>query len=192
MSEDIRVRRTRRMLHQALLELTAERGYEAITVQDVLARAEIARSTFYAHFRDKDDLLLAGFKEMSGYLPDSLFNLPQPATDACPPFGVVLFRHVGERRQLARALISSSSGRIVSDHLRNLIVVAARKWLSGLPEPAPGAVPTELVVQHVASALFGLLVWWVDHDFPHTEEAMGEAAQALVMRGLHGNGFKPT
>jgi hypothetical protein len=75
--------------------------------------------------------------------------------------------------------------------LRNLIVVATRKWLSAWPNQAPGAAPMELVVQHVASALFGLLVWWVDHDFPYTEEAMGEAAQSLVMRGLDGKGFGP-
>lgn len=51
------------------------------------------------------------------------------------------------------------------------------------------ALPKELVVQHIAGALFGLLVWWVDHDFPHSEEQMGDAAQLLVIGGLTGSGF---
>lgn len=105
MSADIRVRRTKRLLHQALLDLTGERGYDAITVGDVLQCAQVARSTFYAHFRDKDDLLLAGFKDMSDHLPNNLFAVPDSVAPAYPPFGVVLFHHVGERRKLAKALL---------------------------------------------------------------------------------------
>lgn len=55
---DRRVRRTRRALHQALIGLMLERGYARITVQDILDRADVGRSTFYAHFRNKDDLLV--------------------------------------------------------------------------------------------------------------------------------------
>lgn len=54
---DRRVRRTRRLLHRALIELMLERDYDRITVRDILARSDVGRSTFYAHFRDKDDLL---------------------------------------------------------------------------------------------------------------------------------------
>src|SRR4051812_15011818 len=61
---DRRVRRTRRNLTDALIGLILERGYEAITVQDILDRADIGRSTFYAHFRDKDALLLSCFDDL--------------------------------------------------------------------------------------------------------------------------------
>lgn len=60
---DRRVRRTRAALHRALIELMIERGYDRFTVQDILDRADIGRSTFYAHFRGKDDLLVVSGTE---------------------------------------------------------------------------------------------------------------------------------
>src|SRR5262245_65774233 len=65
---DRRVRRTRELLRVALLELIQEQGYDRITVQDILDRADIGRSTFYAYYRDKDDLLRAGFKDIRAAL----------------------------------------------------------------------------------------------------------------------------
>lgn len=186
MKEDRRVRRTRQLLHQALLALTVERGYDAITVQDVLDRAEVARSTFYAHFRDKDDLLLAGFQEMSGALPGNLFAFAEGESADYPNFGLTLFRHIGEQRALAKAFLSSAAGRMVYDHLRNLIVVETRDWLSGRVDISASGLPPELVVQHVVGALFGLLSWWVDHEFPYTADEMGAICQRLVIGGLAG------
>ena len=56
-TEDPRVRRTRKLLQQALMELTVEKGFDTITVSDITARAEVNRSTFYRHYLDKYDLL---------------------------------------------------------------------------------------------------------------------------------------
>src|SRR5262249_48157020 len=61
---DRRIQRTRRTLHEALLALIRERGWDAVTVQDVCARADVGRSTFYVHFADKEELLLSGFAEL--------------------------------------------------------------------------------------------------------------------------------
>ncbi|MFI5716434.1 TetR/AcrR family transcriptional regulator [Nocardia sp. NPDC051750] len=62
-SSDRRVRRTRDALHRALIALMMERAYDRITVSDVIDRADIGRSTFYAHYRDKDDLLVVSCTE---------------------------------------------------------------------------------------------------------------------------------
>ncbi|WP_240999879.1 helix-turn-helix domain-containing protein, partial [Streptomyces sp. Tu 4128] len=56
MAEDRRTRRSRRALGAALVELVLERGFTALTVEDITERADVARATFYAHFRDKEDL----------------------------------------------------------------------------------------------------------------------------------------
>jgi len=61
---DRRVRRTRQLLRDALMELTLERGYDRVTVQDILDKADVGRSTFYAHYRDKDDLLVSEFEAL--------------------------------------------------------------------------------------------------------------------------------
>ena len=59
---DRRVRKTRQLLREALMELTLERGYDHVTIQDILDRADVGRSTFYAHYHDKDDLLVSEFE----------------------------------------------------------------------------------------------------------------------------------
>ncbi|WP_152975350.1 TetR/AcrR family transcriptional regulator [Rhodococcus rhodochrous] len=61
--QDRRVRRTRTELHRALIELLTEKGYDRVSVQDILDRADVGRSTFYHHFRDKDDLLVVSCTE---------------------------------------------------------------------------------------------------------------------------------
>src|SRR5690349_21251623 len=62
---DRRVQRTRRLLHEALLSLIHEKRYEVITVQEILDRADIGRSTFYMHFKDKDELLFSGLENVN-------------------------------------------------------------------------------------------------------------------------------
>ena len=65
---DRRVQRTRRLLHKALMSCILEKKYESITVQEILNRADVGRSTFYVHFRDKDELLVSGFGELQSLL----------------------------------------------------------------------------------------------------------------------------
>src|SRR5215213_8734136 len=54
---DRRVQKTRKLLQDALIELVAEKGYESVTVQEILEKGNVGRSTFYAHFQDKEHLL---------------------------------------------------------------------------------------------------------------------------------------
>ena len=61
---DRRVQRTRQLLNRALMELIVEKGYDSVTVQDIIDRANLGRSTFYAHYQDKDDLLFSGIDEV--------------------------------------------------------------------------------------------------------------------------------
>ena len=68
---DRRVARSRRALKEALTDLILERGYESVTVQDVIDRADVGRSTFYAHFLDKDDLLMAILADLEMPAPDA-------------------------------------------------------------------------------------------------------------------------
>src|SRR5262245_23066722 len=65
---DRRIQRTRDLLHQALISLMIEKGYEVITVQDIIDRANVGRSTFYAHYVGKQDLLVSGLKGLSKHL----------------------------------------------------------------------------------------------------------------------------
>jgi AcrR family transcriptional regulator len=61
---DSRVQRTQRALHEALIGLVREKDYDRIAVREILARAHVGRSTFYAHFADKDELLVKGIEQI--------------------------------------------------------------------------------------------------------------------------------
>ena len=75
--QDRRVQRTRTLLTRALMELIVEKGYQAITVQDIIDRANLGRSTFYAHFLDKEDLLMSGLEEVVHQLIQGMKSGPQ-------------------------------------------------------------------------------------------------------------------
>lgn len=182
MTTDPRVRRTRLRLHESLLQLSIERGYDAVTVQDVLLHSETARSTFYAHFRDKDDLLLSGFQDRGVPLFGALFDADNGA-DPFTSFGHGLFSHIEQNKEVARAILGTNSAALMMGHLRNMIVVEARRLVAAhFGRPANGI--DELAVQFVASTAFSLLTWWIEHDFPFSVEEMAAACQRFITTGL--------
>jgi AcrR family transcriptional regulator len=178
---DRRIRRTRRGLHEALITLILERGYDRVTVQDILDRADIGRSTFYAHFRDKDALLLASFdglREDLGQLLDGTRpDLAQPPA--------ALFAHAYQFRQVYRALCGrQAAGTVVFRYLHDTIGAVLREHLRPHLAEAGSAVPADLVVEFYVSSLLGVLTWWVANDFPGTPEGLAEAYGRLSVPGI--------
>src|SRR5262245_522948 len=106
---DRRVAKSRRALKEALTDLILERGYETVTVQDVIDRADVGRSTFYAHFLDKDDLLMSILADLEMPAPDHTTWTPDdPAFD----WTLELFRHFGSGRRLFKAVAGRQSGEL--------------------------------------------------------------------------------
>jgi AcrR family transcriptional regulator len=154
---DRRVRRTRRILGEALVSLVLEKGYDQITVQDILDRADVGRSTFYAHYRDKDALFLANFDGMREKLLESVDATAasvDPARVASAVFG-----HAYQNRRVYQAMCGKHGGAMVYRHLHRLVTELLRKGSQ------PAGLPPDVVAEFYAGALLGLLVWWVDHDF---------------------------
>jgi AcrR family transcriptional regulator len=105
---DRRVRRTRRALHDALLTLMTEKSYDAVTVQDIIDRADVGRSTFYSHFTDKRDLLDSGFEDLNPAARSTSCSLSQrlaqPAArggEGMLCFCLPLLQHAHSHRRLA-------------------------------------------------------------------------------------------
>src|SRR5258706_3540102 len=90
--QDKRVRRTQKLLATALIELTLEKGYEAITIRDITDRADIGYATFFRHYHDKDDLL----QDVSDVVLEALTRrlFPNDSTDDSSKVGVILFEYV--------------------------------------------------------------------------------------------------
>jgi AcrR family transcriptional regulator len=185
MVEDRRVRRTRRNLAEALVALIIERGYDRITVADILDRADIGRSTFYAHFRDKEALLLSCFDGLREDLSRDL--------DATTPGGVpsdlarpsaVVFAHADRHRRIYQALCGRRGGNIVHGHLHTLVADALGTHLRPHLAAAGSPIPPDAVAEFYTSALLGLLTWWVNHDFPHGPEHIAQMYAAMANPGI--------
>jgi AcrR family transcriptional regulator len=162
---DRRVRRTRKQLHDAFLELVIEKGYEKTTIQDILDRADVGRSTFYVHYRDKEALLMASFDAMGEQLEHELDGIPaaDPIDVTLP--AALLFEHAYRNKRVYRALCGHQGGALVQRHLRRLIGDVLRKRLRPHPTRSGTDVPADVAAEFYTSAALGLLVWWIDHDF---------------------------
>lgn len=184
---DRRVRRTRRTLTEAFVALVLEQGYERLTVQDILDRADVGRSTFYAHFRDKESLLLSCFE---GVREDLAQAFAAGRTDEASGPAAIVFRHAFEHRSVYKVLCGHQGGAVVQRHLSRLlggIVLDHIRDRGG----ESGDLPPEIVAEYYASATLGLLAWWVDHDFAYGPDQMAAMHHRLTAPGLTGAAADP-
>ena len=184
-AQDRRVPRTRKLLQDALMALILEKGYEAVTVQDIIDRANVGRSTFYAHFLDKQALLLSGLDQLRVFLAQQ-----QPAAVAAPGaprlrFSLALFEHACSYRPVYWALVGTQSGAVVRKHIQQMLTDLVRDELAALaPRDAAAPIPREIVVRYTVSAFMGLLSWWADHEAPETAAQMDAIFQQLTLPGV--------
>lgn len=149
------------MLRDALLSLVIERGYESVTVQDIAERAGVGRSTFYTHFRDKQDLLLSEAEWAA--LARELKGAAAAASGADPlAFTLAFFRHVDGYRQVFRAIAGGAAGSLVQMKLRKVLKTTVRNALSMHRRGAQRGVPLEPAVEYVVGALLSLTMWWIE------------------------------
>jgi AcrR family transcriptional regulator len=172
---DRRTLRTRQALHQALIRLVLERGYDQITVADIADAANVGRSTFYAHFTDKDDLLGYGIS----YLKTMLENPPGDETGPLR-FSRFLTEHLRDQKKLQRALMQSSAAPIILGSLREAICDVVRHEL----RTQRGKAPDETDVQFVAGAYLAVVTWWLDRGAKEAPETIDERFRLMANGAL--------
>ena len=179
---DRRVERTRRMLLDSLKMLMMERGYERMTIQNILDHAGVGRATFYAHFSSKDQLLEESIDGLRGWLlQQSPMQPPRPLGFSFP-----FFAHLDSHRSIYRMTVGRRGevtvGRMIRRMLRDLI----RDDLAQRAGPAGNAPPTELVAEFIVGALWSTVVWWMTNETAMPAEAVDRAFRDLVFTGLPG------
>lgn len=161
---DRRVLRTRRALREALVTLILEKGFEAVSIQDVADRADVGRSTFYTHFADKEDLLLSGSDDLRAALRQAAARDGRPLA-----FTRGIIDHAGENRRLFRAIVGRRTGAVVLRMFHELVSGLAREDLAGGPR---ASVQVEATVQLLAGAFVALLAWWLESRSPLSAEEL--------------------
>lgn len=164
--EDRRIRRTRAALHQALIALVLERGYDAVTIKDVVDRANVGRSTFYAHYPSKEDLLTAEVDDLRVLLTSrqrAALARRGAISERSLGFSRTFFEHAQEYRDIYRALAGERGATIVIARIRALLTGLVREELVQIaPAMARAEIPRSALIQFVVGALMSILTWWLE------------------------------
>jgi len=163
---DRRVRKTRTQLHDALASLVHEKPYDEIVVKEILARADVGRSTFYAHYRDKDELLERGIRDMLRIDVSRPSASGTSATDRLLAFSLPFLEHVEQFRVDGELPLDAIRAAPVHEHLRRVLESALGEQLRaerGCRPSDTSAVPSDLFLRHVAASFVLTLDWWLEH-----------------------------
>lgn len=180
--QDRRSQRTRRLLSAALVELIREKDYSAITVGDIIERANVGRSTFYSHYRDKDDLFVGELDRvievLSSRIPDqeSLPFFPSPG----------LFRHVEDQYELYKALVWTPGIDLLIKHLQKSL---SDRIEQGLQKNAKDIdLPLPILASFIAGSFLTLLKWWLENKMIYSPEEMDAIFMRLALAGIEHRG----
>jgi AcrR family transcriptional regulator len=180
---DRRVRRTRDLLGDALVALMQEKPFDGITVQDVLDRAGVGRSTFYAHYKDKEDLFLSDAEEFLEGMSSCLSRGGERSERVAPV--QELFAHVAEKRKLYEALVASGRVHDFYDLAQGCFARGIERRLCELPRSRElGADARAALSQALSGALFSLLKSWLAQGALRPPRELDALFHALVWSGV--------
>jgi AcrR family transcriptional regulator len=173
------VRRTHKLLWEALLAELSERAVEQVTVTDICERAMIHRTTLYKHYPDKYALLEQGMRQMfdaltadEEHLPPSAYSVEHP-----PPYFVRLFEHAAKHQQFYKLMLCGEGiGRfqqLVKDYIADMAAARGHD-VPPAKQPQQFVVPSDMHAHYVAGAALSLLAWWLEQDMPLSPHQMAQ------------------
>lgn len=177
-NQDRRSQRTRHLLSAAFVQLMREKGYSAITVSDLIERANIGRSTFYSHYRDKDDLFVHELDRVIEVLSSGIQN-----PDEMPFFpSLGLFRHVGEEYELYKALVWTPGIDLLIKHLQKSL---SHRIEQGLQKNETNSdIPVPILANFISSSFLTLLKWWLENKMIYSAEEMDTMFKKLTITAI--------
>ena len=184
---DRRVQRTRRLLHKALMSRVLEKKYESITVQEILDRADVGRSTFYTHFQGKDELLVSGFENVKNLLQSAQATgsgSVGKTYERIIGFSLAMFEHANEYRAVNRALLGSNAEAIVRRQIHAALAgVISQEVRREMQEGKRANYPVsaELLTHFLVSTYISVLTWWLKSRNPVPPEDINAAYRHLAL-----------
>lgn len=156
--------------------LSSDHSYDAIGVEDICREAGVARSTFYKHYIDKDDLKRASIAAIFR----AHDNATAAETGARLGFSLPLLQHVAECRRQYLAIDGTTGGALPT--VRQTVMTELRTLVRAFP--AVGASEREFAVQYLAGAFMTVLTWWVERGNPETPEEIDRLFQSMSISAL--------
>ena len=184
--KDARVRRTQRRLHEAIVSLIHEKNYPAIIVNEILERADVGRSAFYAHFPNKDALLASGIERMlhataPRTLPPSVGRFGNALA-----FSLPVFEYIGQCRHAAEAKMGRRGRQIIHQHLHRVLAAHIADEVRQALQRADGraAIPADLATEYIVTTFILVLNWWVESRSRLSAREVDDVFLALVVPAL--------
>ncbi|MDT0278022.1 TetR/AcrR family transcriptional regulator [Blastococcus goldschmidtiae] len=171
--EDRRVRRSRRAMRSALVELTLEKGFGAVTIDEVAARADVARATFYAHYRDKEELLIDVVRDLTADRERLLPAVEQARSEGFTGLPVrYIFEHAEQQRPVYQVVLrGEGDGRALREFVYLTSARVERVFRDRADQlGVTPRVPVDVLAQAWTGELVGVLSWWVDNDTGYDAE----------------------
>lgn len=169
---DRRQQKTRASIYQAFSTLLENKRYESITVQDIIDEANIGRSTFYAHFETKDELLRALCTDIFHHVFTDLLPQEEDALDRKNlelKLGHVLY-HLRENRVNLKGLLSNESGELFLSFFKEYLKDLFEKYMDNFQTD----VPQDFLLHHLVGSFAETVKWWVAKDMnPDPEDVAG-------------------
>ncbi len=181
---DRRQRRTRAAIFSAFSSLLERQSYGSITVQQIIDRADVGRSTFYAHFGTKEDLLRELCGELFGHVMSSAAG-GEPGLYSREAAPGSVFCHLLQHLKngdgcVARLLCSESSGIFLSyfrDQLERLV-------RGSFPPLSGGELPEGFLINHLCGSFVEMALWWAKRGMPESPEQLSRYFEAVTAPAL--------
>jgi AcrR family transcriptional regulator len=163
---DRRIQKTQAALHEALISLMRERPYELIMVKNILDRANVGRSTFYMHYKDKDELLIEGLQHLQKHLQQAQADAKRVSKNNCDRvigFSLAMFEHAYEHQDVYRTLVGGQAWIVIGGHMQEMIVQIIHKEAKPIFNNGGASdIPFELFTHTIGSSFWVILTWWLN------------------------------
>jgi len=178
---DPRVRRTRRLLREALVSLMLEKDFASISIKEITERAEVAYITFFRHYESLDQLLMEILDDGLEGLQTHIETLAkQSETSALETEGMLIFEYIGQKVDLFRILFKSQSvTRVRKKVVQNIAAIFQKSCLPLARSGNPTA--TAMLSNHIATSLLALIEWWIDNNMRPAPAQMGKVYKNLII-----------
>ncbi len=184
---DRRIQRTRALLRDALMQLVQEKSYDQITIQDITDTANVARTTFYLHFKDKEELLFETMRDMYKEIAKHSLTIdPSAYLDGDEAaYYVEDFRHVAEYADFYRVMVSENGSPAFTSRVKDYLAGEMKAWLPMLvPAGHEPRIPYDFLAYMMAGAELGVIKWWLDNDQSYEPHQVALMLQSALRSGL--------
>lgn len=185
-AEDRRIRRTRHALRSALVDLVLEKGFRPLTVEEIIERADVARATFYAHYQDKEDLLVGIVRDLTNDRERVLPAVEQAQAEGFTGLPVrYVFQHAEQEKPLYQIVLrGEGDGRALREF--NAILCERVEHVFRQRAEHLGAaprVPLDVIARAWTGELLGVLTWWLENDTGYSAEEVTAHLRDLSVYG---------